>query len=192
MDYFAPVKKMAAILILSVLLFNWVGYQLFTALSENAEDQRLITRLDNDQFLDSELVSIKIPAVHLSPYVNERDFERVNGQIEIQGRVFSYVKRRFSQDSLELLCIPNDQATLLRIAKYDFFKLVTDLQTEQSKKTNSNNSGHKNMNGKYFPENSGVVLNMHQSANLSVTDRYMADLTAGYTDFDGEPPQFIS
>ncbi len=180
---------MAAIVILTVLIFNWVGYQLYSTIAANDEDRTLITRLDKDQYRDSDLISIKIPAVHLSPYVNENDFERVNGQIEIQGRVFNYVKRRFFKDSLELLCIPNDQATLLRIAKYDFFKLVADLQAEQSKKTNSNNSTHKNLNGQYFREASSDLLTIFQCIHLPSTHIFVGSPTAVFTPFDGQPPR---
>lgn len=186
---FALVKKMAAILILILLLFNWVGYQLYITIAESAENQTMITRLDGDLYMDSDLISVKIPVVHLSPYANTRDFERVNGQIEIQGRVFNYVKRRISQDSLEFLCIPNDQATLLRIAKYDFFKLVTDLQSEQSKKPNANNSGHKALNGKYFAENLVELFPIHPSIHLHIPQHFIGEPSAGYKDFDGQPPQ---
>lgn len=174
---------------LSFLLFNWVGFQLFTTISENGDDQSLITRLDNDQFVDSELISIKIAAVHLSPYTNEKNFERVNGQIEIGSRVYNYVKRRITRDSLEFLCIPNDQATLLRIAKYDFFKLVADLQAEQSKKTSSNNTGHKTLNGEYFFENSGDLFAIQPLESIPAKDYFIAGPTAGFADFDGPPPQ---
>jgi hypothetical protein len=185
------VKRFAAILIFMLLLFNWVGFQLYMTIAENRENGNIVTRLDNDQFSDADLISIKVPAVHLPPYVNEQQFERVNGQIEIGSRVFNYVKRRILQDSLEFLCIPNDQATLLRIAKYDFFKLVADLQAEQSKKTNSNNNNHKTLNGEYFPENSEELFAMHQWILPGSNHRYSAAPTAGFTDFRGQPPQLF-
>ena len=115
-------KRIVAILLLEILLFNWVGYQLYTAIMEQRADKTLIANLDENNYTESDLISIKVPAVHLSYYVNSKEFERVDGKVEIAGVQYNYVKRRLLNDSLELLCIPNKKATQLKTAKEEFFQ----------------------------------------------------------------------
>ncbi len=107
-------KRIAAILLLGLLLFNWVGYELYTAILQDHADKTMIATLDQNNYSDADLISIKVPAVHLSSYVNTKEFQRVDGKIEIEGVQYNYVKRRFTEDSLELLCIPNKTSTRMQ------------------------------------------------------------------------------
>ncbi|HLA57585.1 MAG TPA: hypothetical protein VK622_02430 [Puia sp.] len=182
-------KRLAAILILVILLFNWVGYQLFTSIAENRENENLIAKLDKDDFSSSDLISIKIPAPHLSGYENERSFERVNGQVEIQGIVYNYVKWRFSNGSIELLCIPNHQVNLLRSAKEDFFRLVSDIQTGQTKKDNQHGSSYKNLNGVYFSTSDCSVSGFNGSTSVAIIDSYTFTIPDSYSNLVDQPPK---
>jgi hypothetical protein len=89
---------------------------------------QLTLDLDRRQYDESQLISVKIPATHLSYYNSSTVFERVDGQIEINGVVCQYVERRIYNDSLELLCIPNHTVMKLRTAGKDHFRLITDLE----------------------------------------------------------------
>jgi len=89
---------------------------------------RLAAKLDRQQYDESQLISIKVPATHLAYYNNSATFERVDGEIEINGILCQYVKRRIYNDSLEVLCIPNHTAMKLRMAGKDHLKLITDLE----------------------------------------------------------------
>jgi hypothetical protein len=139
------VRKIASILLLCILLFNWVGFRFFSSYMEKKANVQLEAQLDNNNYDESQLISIKIPAEHVSSYANNSQFERVDGQVEVNGIQYKYVKIRHFNDSLELLCIPNQQAMKLQNAKDDFFKLVNDLQhTCQNKKSDSHPSASKN------------------------------------------------
>jgi hypothetical protein len=95
---------------------------------DNRATEQMQTRLDVNDFNESDLVSIKIPADHLTYYNSSNQFVRVDGQIEIHGLQYSYVKRRLYNDSIELLCIPNHDAMQLTKVRNDYYKLVNDLQ----------------------------------------------------------------
>ena len=111
---------------------------MFTAYMEGRVNNDLEARLDDNSYDESELISIKVPAIHLGYYTNSSQFERVDGQMEIGGIEYKYVKRRLFNDSLELMCIPNHAIMSLQTAKDEFFRLVNDLQrTGQSKKADS-------------------------------------------------------
>jgi hypothetical protein len=91
-------------------------------------NMQLESQLDRRNYDESQLISIKLPATHLAYYNNSAAFERVNGQVEIDGVPYKYVKRRIYNDSIELLCIPNQMALNLRISADDYFKLINDIQ----------------------------------------------------------------
>ena len=137
-------RKIASILLLGILLFNWVGFRFFTSYMEQKANVQLEAQLDNNNYDDADLISIKIPAEHVSSYANTNKFERVDGQVEVKGVEYKYVKIRHFNDSLELLCIPNQQVMKLQNAKDDFFKLVNDLQHTGQSKKGDNHSFSKN------------------------------------------------
>jgi hypothetical protein len=122
-------KKIIPILLLALFLFNSFGYRLLISYFENNADSQLEEQLDNNNYDESQLISIKVPITYLPYYNNSKTFERVDGRIEIHGTPFKYVKRRIYNDSLELLCIPNATAMKLQTTKNEIFKFVNDLQS---------------------------------------------------------------
>jgi hypothetical protein len=136
------VKQIAAILLLGILLFNFGGYRLFTTYLENRADNKLAAKLDQNDYNDADLVSIKV-AANLPYLANSEAYERINGEIDIKGVTYSYVKRRLYNDSLELLCIPNMVKTGVKRAGNDFYRLANDIATNNtSKKSTDNNHSH--------------------------------------------------
>jgi hypothetical protein len=145
------VKKIAAILLCAVLLFNWIGYRLALSYFQDTADTRLEARLDTGNYDESQLISLKIPAAHLSVYSNSGQFERTSGEIEIRGIQYKYVKKRLYNDSLEFICIPDHATMKLQSAKSEFFKQVNDLQQNtQGKKTGSHPGPSKNFTPDYY------------------------------------------
>jgi len=183
------VKRIVAILLLSILLFNWVGYQLYTAIMEQRADKTLIANLDENNYSESDLISIKVPAVHLSYYVNSKDFERVDGRVEIAGVQYNYVKRRLFNDSLELLCIPNKKATQLKTAREEFFKLVNDLQHPgHAKKADQHAASFKCFNGEYYADQDQFKVQDQTAVSLKATDHYLLKIPTVYLSRAGQPP----
>jgi hypothetical protein len=156
---------------------------------EQHADRMLIADLDKNNYSESELISIKVPVVHLSYYVNSRDFERVDGKIEIEGVQYNYVKRRLFNDSLELLCIPNKKATQLKTARDEFFKLVNDLQHPgHSKKADQHTASFKCFNGEYYPEKDPFVIAVQTAVSLKAADRYLLQIPFVSLSRAGQPP----
>jgi hypothetical protein len=135
-------KKTAAILLLGILLFNWCGYRIVAAYFENRADLRLEAQLDDNNYDALQLISIKVPLTHLPYWSNSVQFLRVDGEIEIEGIQYKYCKSRLFNDSLELLCIPNQSAMNMQMAKNDIFKLINDLQHNGQKEKSSSHSGN--------------------------------------------------
>ena len=182
-------KRIAAISLLGLLLFNWIGYQVYTAILQDHADKVMVASLDENNYSDADLISIKVPAVHLSSYVHTKEFQRVDGSIEIEGIQYNYVKRRFTQDSLELLCIPNRASTSLQTAKNEFFKLVNDLQHPgQSRKSDQHTSSFKGFNAEYYSELQAFAFSRLAAIHQKATGHYLLQIPAVYLTRAGQPP----
>ena len=68
---------------------------------ENKADLQLEARLDDHNYKESDLISFKVSA-NLPYYINSETYDRVNGEININGVDYKYVKRRIYNDSVEL------------------------------------------------------------------------------------------
>ena len=105
------------------------GYRFVFDSMENAASTRLVEQLDNEQYDESKLIEMRVPLP--MPYqTNWSDFERYNGEIEIEGVHYNYVKRKVYNDTLILLCIPNHGKMKLNSAKEQFFSLVNDISND--------------------------------------------------------------
>jgi hypothetical protein len=134
------VKKIASIILLIILLFNWCGYRWVINLMQETANSRLEARLDRNEYDESQLIEIKVPLS--MPYQSDwAAFERYDGEVEVNGIHYKYVKRKIQQGQLVLKCIPNASKQLLESAKEDLFKMNNDLQQEHaSKKSGSSNT----------------------------------------------------
>jgi len=113
-------------LLLAVHLFNLAGYTLLFDYYMQQSDKQLTQQLDNNQYNDSELIEVKI-ALH-TPYLTSWSaYERVDGEVEVNGVVYSYVKRKIHNDTLSLLCLPNKNKTQLRAARVEYAGHVNDV-----------------------------------------------------------------
>jgi len=133
------VKKLATILLLALLLFNFVGYKLvFYALQQKA-GKELVSRIDNNTYNEADLITITVPLS--MPYLTEsKDFERKDGEITFNGKIYHYVKEKVSQGNLVLMCLPDEQKMRIQSAKDDFSKLANELQNNTSSKKSGENS----------------------------------------------------
>ena len=102
-------KFPATILFLTIVLVNLVGYRWLTGYLQNRANNELEVRLDSRQYDDDDLISIKTP-LNL-PYYSSTAFERVSGELFVKGVIYKYVKRRVYNDTLEVLCIRDQNET---------------------------------------------------------------------------------
>ena len=181
-------KRIAAFILLVVLLFNWVGYRFLSSFLENKANRQLAIALDNNQYQESDLISIKVP--NNLPYTNSKDFQRVDGQIEFGGMVYNYVKMRVSHDFVELLCIPNQHVTKMQAAKDEFFKMVNDLQGDkQGKKSDSHPSPNKNFSTDYYTVGDLMNLNFSSSFRENRSSEYAFNIPTCFSPTAEQPPE---
>lgn len=133
-------KKLAAIFLLLVFLFNIGGYRLWYYFEEQRSDEQIVALLENEEYDEADLVTIKIP-LYLPYQTNWKEFETTDGEIEVEGTIYKYVKRKVQHGELVLLCIPHHDKMQVNTARDDFFKYANDLAQNTSDK-NTRNSGH--------------------------------------------------
>lgn len=136
-------------------------------MQDKASDQ-LEARLDKNLYDESQLVELKIP-MHLPYQTNWSSYQRYDGEIEVDGMIYKYVKRKVANDTLYVMCIPNTKKMHLETAKNDFFKMSNDLQTDNSKKSgDSKTISFKSLQGEYdaYSFQLSALLNINTSRNL--------------------------
>lgn len=186
-------KRIAAILLMGILFFNWYGYKLLSFYLENKADRQLEARLDEDRYDESQLISIKVPSSHLSYYNSSTQFERVDGQIEVGGVQYKYVKRRLFNDSLELLCIPNHTAMNLQTARNQFFQLVNDIQQHNGQGKKSDHSISKNFSPTDYETVSSLTVSQpHHTIKPPMFGDLVPTLSHSYHLTAEQPPDPIS
>ena len=134
----AGMKKLAAILLLGIFVFNLFGYRMFVYILVNQANQQLETVIDQKQYNDAALISVKKPT-NLPYYNNTKDFTRAYGEVEMDGVLYQYVKCRIYNDSLEMLCIPHTSKQQLLTSKNNFTQVVFDFKKDATKKSSESN-----------------------------------------------------
>jgi hypothetical protein len=151
------IRRLATILLITLLAFNWYGYRLLTEYLQTAASAQLQSRLDNNEYDASKLVELRVPLN--MPYITDwDDFETYEGETQINGIHYKYVKRKVENGELVLLCIPNQQKTQLQTAQHDFFKLVNDLQQPTGKKHSTDHSIKIPLSDVIADNNSNITL----------------------------------
>lgn len=190
-----PLKRIAAILLMGILFFNWYGYQLVSSYLETRADKQLEASIDENKYDDSQLISIKVPTTYLSYYNSSSEYQRVDGRIEVGGVEYKYVKRRLYNDSLELLCIPNHTAMHLQTARNEFFKLVNDLQQHNGgKKSNSHPNASKSFSSSDYDAAQGLLVmgDLYSFTLLPGMAKDAPAITSSYIFTAEQPPDHSS
>jgi hypothetical protein len=129
-------KKIAAILLTCLLLFNWYGYRFVINYLQKKADGQLEARLDVNDYTESELIEIRIP-LNMPYQNNSSSFERHYGEVNLDGKIYSYVKRKVENGYLILKCIPNDLKLQIEKADNILFTINNGLDQEHNGKNNS-------------------------------------------------------
>lgn len=185
-------KKISSILLIALFLFNLFGYRILFDYEQQQSDMQLVASLDKQDYNDADLITIKVP---LSlPYVNnQKDFERIDGEITVNGKILKYVKRKISDGNLILMCLPDQNKMRIESEKDEFFKYANDLvQNNQSKKSNNTKSGvFKNLISEYYVNASdyatAVPRILHTYHNIS----QLKFLPSSHYKLPEQPPEVI-
>lgn len=173
---------------LAVHLFNQAGYSLLFDFFIHQSDQQLLQQLDNNQYTDAELFELKVPLN--MPYItNWSSYERVDGEIELNGIYYNYVKRKVYNDTLYLMCLPNKNKTRLSSARNEYAAKAQDAPADQK---NSGATVKKQVAGEYRQPVMQFSLDAPLMVNAAQNNRPASHINHPYIDEQLHPPQIQS
>lgn len=114
-----------------VLFFNLGGYRLLFPLLQNQAERKLETLLDNNEYDESELIEIRV-ALNLPYQQRFTEYERHYGQIEIDGKSYTYVKSKIEGDVAIFKCIANESREQLNSIQNNITKANSAADTDHS------------------------------------------------------------
>lgn len=181
-------KKAASILLLALLAFNWVGYRFVSNFLEHRADRQLTRQIDNAAYDESSLIELRVPLN--APYLagNSTSFERYDGELEIDGVHYKYVKRKIENGELVLMCLPNESKTRLQDSENHFFQLVNDLN-HSTKKEKSNTASFKAFVAEYKKENNSWTIPVLATVARHQLLSSHSACAPGFTAIPEQPPR---
>ena len=180
-------KKLAAILLLALFVFNTLGYRLLFNVLETNTDAAFTAKLDNGKYDKEDLITIKVP-INMPYQVNHAGFERVDGEINVNGQVYRYVMREVQSDTMTLLCIPHYEKTELQNKANEFAGKINDLPSNDN---NKKAEVLKQLTADFdITENAASLSSLNVQA---VTNLYRnTTLSPQFLPVNGQPPKIVA
>jgi hypothetical protein len=127
-------KKLAVIFIVAILLVKAGGYQLLVQHWQQQAYRQMVTRIDRAEYDEKDLIEISAP-LELPYYTDWQDFERCDGQVQLNGVSYNYVARKYASNVMIYKCIPNHQQQAVKEGKKNADQIAfADASGKQQKK----------------------------------------------------------
>lgn len=166
-----------------ILFFNWYGYRIVTDYMEKNADRQLEAQLDNNQYDESALIEIRVP-LNIPYQTSQSEFERHYGEMLVDGKYYTYVKRKIENGALVLKCIPNISKQTIKANESDFFKMTNGLD-QNSKKQDGSSSVAKN----FWSEYDDQLEKFNLTVNSDLINRKFRDNASSLTSTTGSVPE---
>lgn len=118
-------KKIVSILLLNISLFNIIGcYGVYWVLRQRASNE-MVQQLDANNYSKDQTLTVKMPFT--LPYqVDEKSFERIDGEFEKDGQVYKLVEHKLERDTLYIVYIKDHKETSIYNSLVNFVQANTD------------------------------------------------------------------
>jgi len=175
------------------MLFNGFGYRIVSNYFDQKASENLVSLIDQNNYNESELVSIKTP-INLPYYSNNPKFERVDGEMQINGIVYQYVERRVYNDSVEIRVLPNQDRLHIKNAKESFDKLASDFEQKLTDKKSVpvNKSSAKLISFDYIDQNNQWSIEKIITRKMVIGIRFDERLLSLCLPVQAPPPKNIA
>ncbi|MBP6687177.1 MAG: hypothetical protein KA160_04895 [Lacibacter sp.] len=181
-------RTFASIFFLTILLFNWFGYRVVMDYVQQKADTHFEQKLDNKEYDANALIEVRAP-VNLPYQTDWKEFERVSGEITINGMHYKYVERKLEGGEMIYKCIPDEGKARLVNARENFFKLVNDLQNQQEKSSKQATHSYKTFSFDYCEQLSNWSLNGLQNLNETFNHTFSATTLSAFILTAEQPPE---
>ena len=182
-------KRLFAIAMMLVVLFNLGGYSLFFQYMISRSDNMIINQINNNRYHNSDLVEVKIP-VNLPTLQDWTEFETVSGQVQFKNNKYNYAQIKMTRDTLYLLVIPNYERTKLVNANIIYAKQVNDIPV--------NKKSHNSLLKKSISESEYHYISLNYKTTIPVNntncyrDYTFLSITKPSLGVPGQPPDLLS
>ncbi len=147
-------------------------------------------RIDNNQYEESQLIEVRV-ALDVPYQNNQTEFERHYGEVEVNGKFYTYVKRKIENGFLVLKCLPNSSKEKIKAAGNDFFKMANGIdQNNSDKKQGGNTSLAKNFWSEYDGRETDFTVEPYSNI---INKRFLDNASCLHDlsrDIPGQPPEF--
>jgi hypothetical protein len=184
-------KSLAALFLISVLSFNWYGFDLLVNILEKQYDQELEEALDENDYDTSQ--SIEIDAKIILPYVADmQDFERIDGEVMIEGVYYKFIERKYENGRVIYRCIPNTNKINLYNARSTFMELMNEMQAapENHKQTSNSLSVKKTISDYELQNHTTLTCSSHDLFS-AVRKTISISYTVAYFSIISPPPELV-
>jgi hypothetical protein len=154
---------------------------------QTKEAAKLEARIDKSDYDESQLVEMRV-TLNL-PYQNRyTDFERHYGEITIDGKAYTYVKRKMEGDVLVLKCIANESKQQLNNTADNLAKSNSGQDQENNGKKQSS-SLLKAFSGDYDDKNNCAAIPENNCTSATLMARYIAAVKDVLIKTPHQPPK---
>lgn len=123
-------KKLIAILLLNVHLFNLGGYNLVFKYLIHQSEVQIVKQIYENKVDATKLVEIKIP-VSLPGIHDWSDYVVDHGQLQLKGVYYNYLRYKVTRDTMSFICIANSVKTRLVSANLIIAKEFSDVPLDK-------------------------------------------------------------
>ncbi|MFD0765690.1 hypothetical protein ACFQZI_12570 [Mucilaginibacter lutimaris] len=181
-------KRILAILLLTIYFFNWGGYMLLQHYLVERADRHMNELISNNLYDPNALVELKVK--QNLPGINEwSDYKNVSGSIQLKNACYNYVKLKFTRDTLYVMCVPNCEKTKLIDNNVIYARQINDIPSDKNTRNNSVKKSRVD-NSYDHPE---LVITFPQFSNILPVG-FVKEYSLAAPPFipvAGQPPEFI-
>jgi hypothetical protein len=181
-------RKVIAILFLSVLAMNWLGYDLIVSAIQSKENRSFYSSIEAGDYKKDNLYEIKVDLQ--LPYATDwAEFEKIRGTIVVDGIVYNFIERKYENGFMIYKCLPNHRGTELQNARDYFQSLVYDMEKQDKKQDAPKPAAPKKLNIET------TILAIHTNEFQSiyhltpVTNFVPAEKLDGFGSIPSQPPE---
>jgi hypothetical protein len=181
-------KKVAAILLLSVHLFYAGGYSFVFQYFIHEADVQMVKEMYANKIDDTKLILLKIP-VNMPTVTDWSEYEVIAGQIQLKDAYYNYVRLKMTHDTMYLICRANKNKTLLEKANIITANQINDVPLSKKSDPLAKKA---NVLSEYYI--TSFYLD-HRITELILPPGYqtvIAKVNSPYIDSPGKPPNCLA
>jgi hypothetical protein len=167
------------------------GYTLAFSYFMHRSDQQIVKQIYDNKINSAKLIEIKVP-VNL-PYITDwKEYEQVQGQIQLNGTYYNYVRLKMTHDTMSLICIPNTVKTNLAKANVIMANEMNDVPLSKKGHDNSSSLKKSGLENEFSTSVYRYVFTIMKDPLKSEFHPLSTLLTHPYIDSPGKPPNSIA